>query len=550
MDYTIRIVNLANTPGKLLDEAFMVAAPFSLRENYWESFEIETTDLEFLYNHLLEIETPLTSQELIEALVNERIKTEKAILQSQQESGGMIYRPKDHYLVGQSLLFPQLEWQKGTVKSIRPGQNGQLPPFEVIEVTLENGNRHNFASGFVDHLLNHPIEVNLSDPGLDPRYVLNKHGAALIACLETALVKDSDLVRIAGRWFPSALLVDVNIGHLNLAEAVLDMASGGPLNTKALLEQIDLPTDVNSKLVEFSLNYYLQDDVRFDEVGPAGGVLWFLHRIEPEAVQNTPIYLHYSEMPYDRSNLTAPMVALENQIDDELSDLPDNTAKTNELSITLTYPHWRSGTLPLTRRTQVLFPTAIESPRIQFTMVDADSKERMPAWVVRPEHYVFGLRDWFVSQGLIPGSLVHIRLGKNPGEVLIQAEKRRSNREWIRTVLVGADGGIVFAMLKQVVNAAFDERLAIAVPDVTALDALWEQSAKQKASLDHIVLNMMRELSKLNLQGHVHAEELYSAVNVTRRCPPGIVFNILATQPKYNHVGDLYYRLDENQEEK
>jgi hypothetical protein len=420
----------------------------------------------------------------------------------------------------------------------------------VIEVTLENGSSHNFAAGIVDHLLNQPIEVNITDPRLNPRYVLNKHNADLITCLETSLVNDSDLVRIAGRWFPSALLVDVNIGHLNLAEAVLDMAGGGPLNTRALLEQIDLPTDVNSKLVEFSLNYYLQDDVRFDEVGPAGGVLWFLHRLEPEAVQSPPIYLQYSGAPYDRSNLTGPMIALENQIDDELSELQDNAANTNEISISLTYPHWRSGTLPLTQRTQSLFPTAIESPRIQFTLVDADSKERISAWVVRPEHYIYGLRDWFISQGLIPGSLVHIHLGKNPGEVLIQAEKRRSNREWIRTVLVGADGGVVFAMLKQVVNAAFDERLAIAVPDVTGLDALWEQSAKQKASLDYIVLNIMRELAKLNLQGHVHAEELYSAVNVIRRCPPGIVFNILATQPKYNHVGDLYYRLDENQEEK
>jgi hypothetical protein len=527
----------------------MVAAPFSLREDYWESFEVEPTDLEFLYNHLLELETPLTSKELIKTLVTERIKKEKVILQTQQESGGIVYRPKDHYQTGQNLLFPQLDWQKGLVKAVRPGNNSQLPAFGVIEVVMENGSPHQFATDLADHSLNQPLKVDLSDPRLDPQFVLKEYVEDLISCLESSLLADSDLVRIADRWFPSALLVDVSVGHLNLAEAILDMGGGGPLKTKMLLEQIDLPTDVNSKLVEFSLNYRMQEDNRFDEVGPAGEVLWFLHRLEPEAVQRTPIYLQYTPINDDRVGLNPTMVALERQIDDELSDLQESYPKTNDLSIILSYPHWRAGTLPLTCRTQGLFPTAIESPRIQFTLVDADSKDKMSAWVVRPERYIYGLRDWYVSQGLIPGSIVHIRPAKTPDEVLIQVEKRRSNREWIRTVLVGADGGVVFAMLKQVVNAAFDERLAIAIPNVNAIDAIWEQNAKQKTSLDAIVFNMMRELSKLNTQGHVHAQELYASVNVLKRCPPGPIFNILATQPKYNHVGDSHYRLEEKQGE-
>ncbi len=44
--------------------------------------------------------------------------------------------------------------------------------------------------------------------------------------IEAAFQADDDIVRIAGRWFPRALLVDVNVGHLNLAEAVLDMGRG------------------------------------------------------------------------------------------------------------------------------------------------------------------------------------------------------------------------------------------------------------------------------------------------------------------------------------
>jgi hypothetical protein len=156
------------------------------------------------------------------------------------------------------------------------------------------------------------------------------------------------------------------------------------------------------------------------------------------------------------------------------------------------------------------------------------------------------LSEWYATQGLIPGSQVHVQRGKKPGEVIVHAEKRRSSREWIRTVLVGADGGIVYAMLKQVVTATFDERMAIAVPDVAAIDRVWEQSARQRGSFETVVMNTMRELGKLNPQGHIHAQELYAAVNVVRRSPPGPIFSMLATHPAIHHVGDLYYRLDDN----
>ncbi len=32
----------------------------------------------------------------------------------------------------------------------------------------------------------------------------------------------------------------------------------------------------------------LQEDARFDEVGPAGQVLWYLKRLEPEEARETP----------------------------------------------------------------------------------------------------------------------------------------------------------------------------------------------------------------------------------------------------------------------
>ena len=226
----------------------------------------------------------------------------------------------------------------------------------------------------------------------------------------------------------------------------------------------------------------------------------------------------------------------------------DSTAE--EIKIGLLYPHWRAGTLPLCNRLDRFFPTAYESPRVRFTFIDSDSGQKIDGWVIRANRYAFGLRDWYVSQGMFPGSLMHIRKGKNQGEVIIQAEKRRPTREWIRTALIGADGGIVFAMLKQMVVTNFDDRLAVAIPDIAAVDQLWEQSSKLRGTLEHTVFTIMRELAKLNPQGHMHAQELYAAVNIVRRCPPGAILNLLVESPWSTHLGDLYFRIDETQQER
>ena len=78
--------------------------------------------------------------------------------------------------------------------------------------------------------------------------ILNEHGALIEKKLETAFSADNGLVKIAGRWFPRALLIDINQGQLNLAEAVLDMSGGEPLPTEALIKDIELPAGVNPKL--------------------------------------------------------------------------------------------------------------------------------------------------------------------------------------------------------------------------------------------------------------------------------------------------------------
>jgi hypothetical protein len=178
-------------------------------------------------------------------------------------------------------------------------------------------------------------------------------------------------------------------------------------------------------------------------------------------------------------------------------------------------------------------------------LVDGDNGEKFPGWVLPEKRYVFGLRDWYIKQGLVPGSQVRVRHGNQPGEVIIETSSRHSSREWVRTVLVGSDGGIVFAMLKQAINAVFDERMAIAVPDTEAVDQVWSRMLKERPPFEKTVVNIVRELAKLNPQSHVHASELYAAINVIRRCPPGPILALLASRPWFVHVGDLHYRFND-----
>ena len=518
-----------------------MTTPVTLPADYWQTLDITPKDIEYLQTYLFERETPLTPRELAGVLIAERLRAERETAEKKQGSLKP-YLPKETYAPGDSLSFPALKG-RGRVASVRAGINPELENFDVIAVDMEDGNQRQFAARLVTHPLNDAPLAPVIASGLDPEAVARDFGVDLARKLDTAFAADESLVRIAGRWFPRSLLLDINTGHLNLAEALLDMAAGQPLPTEALIKDLELPAGVNPKLVEFSLNYALQEDARFDEVGPAGQVLWCLERLEPEGVRTIPPALQYIEIPHDRAALTAPMLQFEAQMDDELS--PISAAPVEELIIHLLYPHWRSGTLPMSARARELFPTAYESPRVCFTLIDAKTGKSIPAWVVRKHGYVYGLTDWFKASESMPGGAIRITRGARPGEVRIEALTRRPVRDWVRTVLVGADGGIVFALLKQQIGVEVNDRAGLAVPDPAGVDAAREQIARANVKFETLVKNVMRELVKLSPQGHVHIHELYAAVNILRRVPPAPLLALLASDPAFTHVGDMHFRMDD-----
>ncbi len=519
-----------------------VVAP---KADYWDSgFVIDDADLEHLYNLLLETETPMTTADLAQAVIAQRVVRETEALK-RREAGAVPYMPKDTYVRGQRLAFSLPSNAIGTVIDVRPGNNPEIGAFDVLTVEFDDGRPEKlFAAGLPEHPLNHR-SVQAGDAEIaPPEELFARYGGGVITKLEERLKASPDIVRLAGRWFPKPLMANVNEGHLNLAEAVLDMAGGGPLETEVLLKEVGLPSEVNAQLQVFSMNYALRKDDRFDEVGPAGQVLWYLKRLEPEAVQVAPQRLVPAVVETD-IDLTPELEALTREIEDEWDADPADLPASDDIQVTLTFPHRRSGTLPLTPRLAGLFPTAQVTERVRFTFVDGQSSERFGGWVARPGRYVVGLTEWYDRIDMPVGGLLNIRRGERPDEIIITGSRRRPTREWVRTAAPTTDGRLAFSMQKKQLSVNFDELMVVAIDQQPVVDDLWRKLASMP--FDRLVADVFRELAKLNPQSAVHARSLYAAVNVARRCPPAPIFAELVKQPYYTHVGDAYWRFDSSQ---
>jgi len=524
----------------------------ALTEEFWQSFSLEEEDIEFLYNFFLENEKPAKKELLVTEIIQHKIASERKRLETLQ-SKSALYMPKDSFEIGTTLSFSALKMKTGTITAIREGYNPDTPSFKVIQVEFDNGDIREFASALENHVLNEPILFDPNDPNFDIDFVLTNYRIPITSGLEKSLADNGSFSSIADEWFPESLLIEVNEGHLNLAEAVLDFSSGEPVSTSFICEQTGL-TDDNQALIEFSLNIAMQADPRFDEVGPAGEVLWFLTALEPTEVNEQPKTL-LSVTPQeflgsaDALENSVQINLFEGVIADEYEIREIETNEVDKLTFSLIYPHWREGTLPLSDELRTFFPTAINSPHIRFTFIDGHTKNTFPGWVVRQHNYVCGLKDWYQKLELLPGSLVHISKGKKPGEVIIRADKKRPSRQWIRVAKVNSNDKLVFSMDMAVVKTGYNDRMILMIDDPDKLDNLW-LSTVTAHKFEETLKYIMRELVKLNPQGHVHAQELYAATNLILRTPPRAILSVLNNADWVSHEGDLYYRLaDSNQEE-
>src|SRR5689334_4892565 len=136
----------------------MVSDPL-ISTDYWTDLQITKPDVEYLHNHLFELETPLTARELVSAFVEERIRAERLATQQRRQAGGKTYTPKELYQVGDDLIFPALNWKHGRVTAVRAGTNPEIGPFDVLTVDMGNGAERLFASNLANHELNDQPET-------------------------------------------------------------------------------------------------------------------------------------------------------------------------------------------------------------------------------------------------------------------------------------------------------------------------------------------------------------------------------------------------------
>ncbi|MCD6290280.1 MAG: hypothetical protein J7M34_07230 [Anaerolineae bacterium] len=519
---------------------------------YWEQeFEITQDDIEHLYNFALERGEPIPTDELALEVIRYRCRQEEERMQSEL-SRGTVYQSCEHYEIGEQLVFPVLDYRLGTVVGIRPGHNPEHGEFEVIAVQLEGEEKpREFAASLkAPHKLNQTGDnraelweaANLASP--EDLYAA--HGTRVRELVVEALQQpDSEFVSYDDQWMLYDLLAEVHVGHLNLAEALIEV-EGQPLSVERLLEELELPAEIPEPVKIFSLNAALQRDERFDLVHGRDGDLWFLRRLEPPEALSTPKWLEYTPVRYNRAFLSVELLQIEWELDDEWTDEGSSTDSASTLvpstTLVLTYPHRKAGTLPLSSRTRPFFPPG-EHGRGVVTFVDGRWGQRFQGWIVYDGRYICGLREWFEQHKLPVGAYITLERTADPSVITVDFRPRRMRREWTRVADV-EDGRLVFRMQKQPVSCEYDEHIIVGEGNPEALEALRVQVAEQDVPVSELLAAIFPELAKLSPQGTVHAKTLYSAINMVRRYAPGPIFAALMSDRSYREMGSGYYALN------
>jgi hypothetical protein len=511
---------------------------------------ITDEDIDYLTNLLLERETPLTLQELALALVENDLSQDAKTARNRFKNVE-VYRPSQSYTAGQKLLFVQQANTIGTVVALREGNNPAYGEFHVIEVTFDDDTppQEYAAALSIPHKLSDIDPTSVLMPGeaeSNPQEVLAQNRASILGELEKKLKASGELVVLTNRWFPRSLILEANIGHLNLAEAVLDLNDGGPMTADEILEEIGGIGNAPPALQEFSLNHAMSRDNRFDEVGPTGQVLWYLMRAEPNEVRTSPPALHYTPIDYDPTLLAVEMRELEIEIDDEFSSIEiDEDEELDEATIPLIYPHRRNGTFPLNAKMRRIFPSALRTPRVWVTIVDGQDGEESAGWVVREERYVFGLGRFYRKHKLPVGAYITVNQDEDdPGYIILDFNSYKPRTEYIK-LITPRNGQLAFEEQKRAIGAEYDSLMVLGTDEIATVDALAEATRQQRKPLASIIRAIITEIGRVSPQGTVHAKTIYSAVNVLRRCPPGPILATLISNPDFEYVGGLYWKLSE-----
>jgi hypothetical protein len=516
---------------------------------YWqEQFSPSNQDIEFIYHQILDENRLLDLDDIATILVKRHCDAEELETRSELQQG-RVYQPQESYAADELIVFPLFDYALGKVEYTRQGSHPDYGDFTTIGVGFEkSGVTREFVANFTHPSLNIGNQSLANLQGLtSPAELYQEYKKFIHPKVKAALKTNSDFIEFHEQYFLRDLLSDFHEGLFNIADAAIDI-NNGPLSVEALIEQMGLATDKEiTDLLRFSVSYRLANDERFDDVGPAGHVLWYLERLEPPEAHHPPRRLQISDQPYDPGSFDNDLRGLLAEIDDEATDpadVPEEDPDVDKVTIVLNYPHWRVGTLPLTPQTQPLFPISYYNP-VLFEFVDGRTGDTFPGWVVLNSKYVFGLGEWYQKNKLPVGAYIDIKRTDDPMRVIVDYQAARNQRDWIRMATVVNDR-LTFQMNKEVISCKYDELMIIGDANQAEIDRLWLNTEEKETPIYNLLCHLFPELSKLNPQSTVHAKTLYSAINVMRRTSPGLVFQELTSRACFIPKNHGYWIYDPN----
>ncbi|MBC7263574.1 MAG: hypothetical protein H5T64_04350 [Chloroflexi bacterium] len=516
------------------------------RAEYWQEFAVHDEDLVHLYEWLTSDGQPHTLDELALQVVEQRCRDEEESLAKEVERG-RIYQPESEYQVGETLVFTALDYAVGEVIAVRPGDNPAYGDFSVIAVRMKpHGEVREFAANFKPpHALNRAAERQAAGSReVSPSQLYQMYGEVVRGHLVKALRADPEFVHWDHMWFLRSAMPEVTIGHLNIAEAMIDMA-GKPLPPQEILAELDFPAGTKPAAQLFALNYALSRDERFTDIGTSDKPLWFLTRMIPQAVLLKPQRLVPVQRAMGGELINRELLEFAAELQDEADELLTLTADmppVDSYTFPLSYPDRREGTITLTAAAMSLFPTGRNS-RLMISFLDVRGKTPIRGWVVPDERYAWGLGEWYESNGLPAGATIQLTRTGDPFTIAVSYEPRSRRGEWVYFAAM-SNGNLTFSIQKRAYTCRYDRYLLMEVQDEAMLDAYATQLREK--SLSEIVLTLFPELAKLSGQGLVHAKTLYAAVNLVRRCGAIPIFAELTRQACFDPVGGGNWVYDES----
>ncbi len=518
-------------------------------EAYWrDEFQITPDDLDVVSGVILDAGEPVSLGALATAVISRRLDNERTSVASQAASGDL-YQPKNTYDVGQTLVFSALDHTTAEVIGVREGQNPKYGAFQVIRVAFEDGSEREYAAACdIPHPLNRPAEELMlgGDPDLSDAEVIAAYdayvGSGLLAVLDTS----EDYVRFSDRWFLKELLPEINVGHMNLAEAAIYL-SARPMSSEEILNQVSLDVAASEEALLFAMNRALANDDRFDNVGAPEDPLWYLLSLEPSAIKDPPTILENGIRATGGEYVGLTQLEMIEDIGDELDEIPSGESTSpDRFDFELTFPYLYTGTMPACTALleSLAAPDALYFP---VEIMDASKHETFQAWVVPGKRYICGLDDWYDAVNARVGARIQVRRTDDDAPITLSVTREKERRnEWVRTVqLEDDDFGLQLRPPHQQQRAAeTDVNMVVDVPEADALAAYMTRDEMRELSIGQLVRAAFHHLAGLTGSGYAHAKSVYAVANTIRRTGAAPVFSELTTQACFDPIGQGLWAYD------